>query len=136
LASITAFGGAVGVGFQVEQLGLQQNRFLELVEIRALCGRHIDGKRFAAQLFDLDLVLEQLGLHARRVGVAFVDLVDRDNDRNMRRLGVRDGFDRLRHDSVVGCDHQDDEIGDLRAAAAHRGERRMAWRVEEGDLLP
>ena len=42
-------------------------------------------------------------------------------------------FDRLRHDAVVGGDHQHDDVGELGAAGAHRGERRVARRVEEGD---
>ena len=91
--------------------------------------------RLAAQIFDLDLVLQQFGLHPHRIGVALVDLVDRDDDRHARRLGVGDGFDRLRHDAVVGGDHQHDEVGDLGAARAHRGEGGVARRVEEGDLL-
>ena len=45
-----------------------------------------------------------------------------------------DGFDRLRHDAVVGGDHQHDDVGDLGAARAHRGEGGVAGRVEEGDL--
>ena len=51
------------------------------------------------------------------------------------RLGVIDGFHGLRHDAVVGSDHQHDDVGDLGAARAHRGERGVAGRVDEGDLL-
>ena len=130
-----AFGGAVGIGFEVEQFGLQQDGFFELVEIGALGGGDFDGERLAAHVFDLDFVLQQFGLHARRIGVALVDLVDGHDHRHARRLGVRDGFDRLRHDAVIGGDHQDDQIGDLGAARAHRGEGGVAGRVEEGDLL-
>ena len=36
------------------------------------------------------------------------------------RLRMLDGFDGLRHDAVVGADDQDHDIGDLRAARAHR----------------
>ena len=91
--------------------------------------------RLAAQIFDLDFVLQQFGLHPHRIGVALVDLVDRDDDRHVRRLGMGDGFHGLRHDAVIGGDHQNDEIGHLGAARAHRGEGGMARRVEEGDLL-
>ncbi len=41
---------------------------------------------------------------------------------------------RLRHDAVVGGDDEDGDVGHLRAAGAHRGERLVARRVEEGDL--
>ena len=44
-----------------------------------------------------------------------------------------DRFHRLRHDAVIGGDHQNDDIGDLGAAGAHRGERGVAGRVDEGD---
>ena len=49
------------------------------------------------------------------------------------RLGVVDRLDRLRHDAVVGRDHEHHDVGDLGAAGAHRGEGRVARRVEEGD---
>ena len=44
-----------------------------------------------------------------------------------------DRFDRLRHDAVIGRDHQHDDVGDLGAAGAHRGERGVAGRIDEGD---
>ena len=44
-----------------------------------------------------------------------------------------DRLDRLRHDAVVGRDHQHDDVRDLRAARAHRRERRVARRIEERD---
>ena len=65
---------------------------------------------------------------------AFVDFVDRDDDGHAGRFGVIDGFERLRHDAVVGRDHQHHDVGDLRAAGAHARERFMAGRVDEHDL--
>ena len=61
----------------------------------------------------------QLLLDALGVGVRLVDLVDRHEDRHAGRLGVVDGFTRLRHDAVVGRDDQDDDVGDAGAAGAH-----------------
>ena len=90
----------------------------------------------AAERFDLDFVLQQFGAHALRLGVGLVDLVDGDDDRHLRRLGVVDRFDRLRHHAVIGGDHQHDDVGDLGAARAHRGEGRVARRIDEGDLVP
>src|SRR3546814_18294234 len=42
-------------------------------------------------------------------------------------------FARRRHHGVIGRNDDDDDIGDLRATRTHARERRMAWRVEEGD---
>ena len=46
-----------------------------------------------------------------------------------------DRLDRLRHDAVIGRDHQHHDVGDLGAARPHRGERGVAGGVDEGDLL-
>jgi hypothetical protein len=48
---------------------------------------------------------------------------------------VVDGFLGLRHHAVVGRDDQHDDVGQLRAAGAHRGERGVAGRVEDDDRL-
>ena len=77
--------------------------------------------------------LGQLGLDAVGVGVGLVDLVERDDDRHLRRAGVVDRLERLGHDAVVGRDHDDRDVGDLGAAGAHRGERLVARGVEEDD---
>ena len=42
-----------------------------------------------------------------------------------------DRLARLRHDAVVGRDHQHDDVGDPRAARAHHRERLVTGRVEE-----
>ena len=130
-----AFRGAVGIGLEVEHLGLQDDRLEELVEVQALQRRNLDLERVAAHRFHHDAVLEEVGAHARRIGVRLVDLVDRHDDRHLGGARVVDGFDRLRHHPVIGCDHQHGDIGRLRAAGAHGRERLVAGRVDEGDLL-
>ena len=65
---------------------------------------------------------------------ALVDFVDRDDDRNLRRFGVVDGFEGLRHHAVVGRHHQHHDVGDLGSAGSHAGERFMAGRVDEDDF--
>ena len=75
----------------------------------------------------------QLLLDALGIRLGLVDLVDRDDDRHLAGLGVRDRFLRLRHHAVVGGDDQNHDVGDLGAARAHRRERLVARRVEERD---
>ena len=127
--------GRVGVGLEVEHFGLQRHHFQQLVEIGLVLGGDLDVDHVAAHRFDLHFVLQQFGAHALRLGVGLVDLVDGDDHRNLRRLGVIDRLDGLRHHAVIGRDHQDDDVGHLGAARAHRGERGVAGRVDEGDLL-
>ena len=80
-------------------------------------------------------MLQQLLLDASRIRLRQVDLVDRNDERNRRVPRVRDRLDGLRHDAVIGGDDEDDDVGDLRAARTHRGERLVARRVEEADLF-
>ena len=127
--------GRDDVGLEVEQFGLQRDHFQELVEIGLVLGGDLDVDDVAAQRFDLHFVLQQFGAHALRLGVGLVDLVDGDDHRNLRRLGVIDRLDGLRHHAVIGRDHQDHDVGHLGAARAHRGERGVARGVDEGDLL-
>ena len=47
--------------------------------------------------------------------------------------GMINGFDSLRHDAVIRCNHQHDNIGCLGATGAHGGEGRVARRIQEGD---
>ena len=89
--------------------------------------------RVAAPLFGLEALLDELALHALGLGARLVDLVDRDDDRDLGRLRVSDGFLGLGHDAVVGGDDEDDDVRRARAARAHRGERLVARRVEEHD---
>ena len=54
----------------------------------------------------------------------------------MRRgLGVINRFDRLRHNAVVGGNDQHNDVGDIRAARAHRGERGVAWSIDKRNLV-
>ena len=114
-----AFGGAVGIGLQLEDFGLQLDRLEKLVEVGLLGRGDFDVLDLAAHVLDDDLVLQQLLADLLRLGIGLIDLVDRDDHRDAGRLGVVDRLDRLRLEAVVGRDHQDDDVGDVRAAGAH-----------------
>ena len=124
----------LGVRAQVQRgVGGQQDRREQLVE--ALAGRRgdVDEHRVAAVLLGHQPVLGELLTDLGGVGPLLVDLVDRDHDRHVGGLGVVERLDRLRHDAVVGRDHQHDDVGDLRATGTHRGERLVTRGVDEGD---
>ncbi len=71
--------------------------------------------------------------HAIRIGTGQIDLVQRHDDRHSGGLGVADRFLGLRHDAVVGGDDQHGDIGHVRTAGTHFGERFVAGRIDEGD---
>ena len=79
-------------------------------------------------------MLQQLLADFLRLGFGLIDLVDRDDHRHARRLGVVDSLDRLRAEAVVRRDDENDDVGDVGAASAHFRESFVARGVEEGDL--
>ena len=127
-------GGAVGIGLQLEDLGLQRRHLEELRDAIAPLrrGGHEDG--LSAPVLRHQPQIRQLALHAIGLRSRLVDLVHGHQDGHIGGLGVIHRFDRLGHDSVVGRDHEDDDVGCLSPTRAHGGERLVARRVEEGDL--
>ena len=130
-----ADGATGGTRRELGDLGDEQDLLEQFVDAGALERRDLDDDRVAAPLLGHQPVLTDLLEHAVGIGVGLVHLVDRDDERHVGRLGVIDRFDGLGHDAVVGRDHQDDDVGDLGAARAHRGEGFVTGRVDEGDRL-
>ena len=64
-----AFGRTVRVGLEIENFRLQADRLQQPVEVELLGRRHLDVEHVAAERFDLDFVLQQLGAHPFRLGV-------------------------------------------------------------------
>jgi hypothetical protein len=85
------------------------------------------------EVFEHDLMLQEVLLDLLDVRRRQIDLVDGDDDGHTRTLGVRDGFNGLRHDLVVGRDHDDDDVRDLRTTCTHGREGLVTRRIEEGD---
>ena len=124
----------VGVRAQVETgVGGEQHRVEQVLDADVLARRHVDEHDIAAVLLGHETELGELLAHLRGVGVGLVDLVHRDHDRHVGRLGVVQRLDRLRHDAVVGRDHEDRDVGHLRTTGTHGGERLVARGVDEGD---
>ena len=115
--------------------GDQEDLLEEFVDAGALERRDLDDDGVAAPLLRDETVLADLLEDAVGIRVGLVHLVDRHDERHVGRLGVVDRFDGLGHDAVVGGDDQDDDVRDLGAAGAHRGEGLVARRVDEGDRL-
>ena len=78
-------------------------------------------------------MLQKVSAHAVGLGVGFVDLVDGDDDRHLRRLGVVDRLYCLRHHAVVGGDNQHDNIGDFGTTGTHGCERGVARCIDKGN---
>ena len=124
-------GRAFGVGAQLLDLRHDHQLLQQVVDAKVLLGRHLDHDRVAAPLLRDQPQLGELLHDALGVRVGAVDLVDSHDDRYICRLGVVQRLDRLGHDPVVSGHHEHDDVCDLGASGAHRGERLVAWRVDE-----
>ena len=111
----------------------EQDAFEQPIDVDPALRGDVDEHGVAAVLLGDQSVLGELLAHLGRVGVLLVDLVDRDHDRHLGRLGVVQRLDRLRHDAVVGRDHQDDDVGGLGTTGTHGGERLVTRGVDERD---
>ena len=112
----------------VRSSGVEQSR-----RSPAGLGRDVDEHRVAAVLLGHQAVLGELAAHLDGIGALLVDLVDRDHDRHVGRLGVVERLDGLRLHAVVGRHHEDRDVGDLCATGTHGGERLVTRGVDEGD---
>ena len=124
----------IGGRLQFLQVGDEADHFHQQIEVGLLLGGNIDENRLAAPLFRHQAAIGELLLHAIGDGVGLVDLVDCDDDRNFRRVGMIDGFEGLRHHAIIGSDHQHDDVGGLCAASTHAGKGFVTRRIEEHDL--
>jgi hypothetical protein len=129
------FGGAVGVGFELEHIGLQDEHFEELVHALTGAGGAIDEDGVTAPFFGGEPFILELLPCPHGVGGGVVAFVDGDHNRDLGGQGVAEGLEGLGHHAVVGGDHQHHDIRHVGAAGAHGGEGGVARRVEEGDLL-
>ena len=129
--------GRLGVGVRLELLeldvGHEEHLLEQLVEALARLRRDLRDLRRATPLLRLQTFVRKIAAHLVGVRVGKVDLVDRDDDRHVGRTRVRNRFLRLRHDAVVRSDDEDRDVGDLRAACTHGGERLVTRGVDERD---
>ncbi len=128
-----AFGRRILRRLELEHFGLQQNRVEQIVDAGAGLRRDLDELRVAAVFLGQHAFGDELLLDPIRIGFGLVDLVDRDDDRHIAGLRMRDRLLGLRHHAVVRRDDQDHDVGHFGAAGAHCGERLVARRIEESD---
>ena len=114
-----AFGKAVGVGFELQDLGLEHDHFEQLVDALLRERRNVHKNCAAAPLLTNQSFVLQLLADSHRVGVWMVGFVDRDDGWHIGRLGMAQGFERLRHDAVIGRNDQHYDVRHVGAAGAH-----------------
>ncbi len=130
-----AHGRPVRIRLQFPQLGTEEDRLQQLINASACDPRGSYDFGVATPLDRHHVVGSQILQHALLIAAGKIKLVHGDDDRHFGRPRVADGFDRLRHDAVVGRHDQNHEIGQDRPAGPHLGEGRVTRRIDERDLL-
>ena len=129
-----AAGGACGHGFHFLQVRGQADHFHQQIQIRFLLGRNIHEYGFTAPFFGQQAAIAELFLDPVGQGLGLINLVDRHDDRHFGGMGVVDGFERLRHHTVIRRDNEHHNIRGFRSAGAHASERFVARGIEEHNL--
>ena len=127
-------GLAVGVGLQVEHVGLKQHFLHEVVHANALLGADLLALVLTAPLLHEEVHVGKVLTYPVGIGSRLVYLVDGEHHWHACRLTVGDGLLGGRHHGVVGGDDDDGDIGDLCATGTHGGESLVSRGVEERHL--
>ena len=125
---------SVRVSLELEDVCSQANHLEQRVDILTGLSGNGHADNVAAPLLANKVVLGELFLDLIGICAFLIHLVDGNNDGNAGCLCVVDGFNGLRHDTVVRCHYQDSDIGDARAARSHRSERFVSRRIQECDV--
>src|SRR5712692_8544731 len=125
----------LGIGFQLAQIGDEQDHFQELIQIFLLLRGDFDHHRISAPLFRRQTSIGKLALDTLRLRFRLVNFIDGHDDGDAGGFGVVNGLLRLRHHAVVGRNHKNDNVGDLCAARAHPRESLVARRIHEHNAL-
>ena len=126
-------GLAVGVGFQVEHLGFQQNLLQKVVYADTFLGADLLTLVLTAPVFYQQVHVGQVLAYLVGVGTRLINLVDGKHHRYVGSLGMCDGLLGGWHHAVVGSNDDDGNIGHLGTTGTHGGEGLVTRRVEEGD---
>ena len=110
---------SVGVGFKLCDLCYQQNVFKQLVDsLTCLCGNG-NADNIAAPFLGNKAVFCQLLLYVIGVCAGLIHLVDSNDNRHVRCLGMVDSLDSLGHDAVVRSNNKDSDISDRSTSCTH-----------------
>ncbi len=124
---------ALRVRLQFEQLALELDGLEKLRYALASHCAHVHELSVTAPVLGYEALVDELALDAFGIGPGLVDFVDRHDERDLRRLRVRNGLLRLRHDAVISGHDEDHDVGHAGPASAHLGERFVSRSVEKHD---
>ena len=126
-------GRTLRIGFVVVHFRNRQNRLKQFVHAFASDGARRHHFDVATPSTRSQSKLGHLGHDPIDVRTRQIALVGSHNDRHSCGFRMRNRFFGLRHDTVVGCNNEDSNVGNISSAGSHFRERLVAWRIDKGD---
>ncbi len=130
-----SYSRPIGICFELRQLCDKQDHFKQLFDAGLLKSRYLNGYRVASPILGQQSVIGKLLFDPIGIGSWTVGFVDGYDNRHISCLGMVNGFQGLRHDTIVRSDDQDGQVGDLSSAGPHGGKRLVSGCVQERDKL-
>ena len=127
-------GQFVGIGFEFQYFGLKRYHFHQFVNPLGLFGRDVHINGITSPIFRCKADFGKLPLNFFGFCILFVDFVYGDDNGDSGRSGVINGLCCLGHNPVIGCNHQNHDIGNLGASSSHCRKGFVAGGVYKGDL--
>ena len=124
-----SFCTPVRIGFELEEIGLEQDHFYQFIDTALGQRRNIHVDRITTPIVRHQSLILKLLPHLHRIGVGMINLIHRYQNGDLRGTSMVKRFDRLWHDAVVCSDHQHDQIRHVGAARTHGTKGRVARRV-------
>ena len=126
-----SYGTSVPIGLQFQDLRLEIQALQQLIQPLTRMRGDTNNQRLSAPLFRRQPVFRKLTQHAVRIAVLLVYLVYGHDNRHIRRFGVVDRFNSLRHNTVIRRNHKHDDIRNLGASSTHGGKSLVAGGIEK-----
>ena len=127
-------GQFVRVGFELQDFSLKRNHFKQVVNSLRLSGGYFDINRISSPRFRGQSNFSQFPLHFIGFGILFVDFIDGHDDGHLSCSGMIDRLGGLGHDTIIGSNDQNHNVGHLGPSCSHCRESFVAGRIQEGDL--
>ena len=98
-----------------------------------MLGINIDKHCVATVFLRHQTIFGHLATYAIRIGGFLIDLRNSNDNRNIRSLRVVNSFHRLRHNTVIGSDHNNSQVCRFSTTCTHSGKCFVTWGINKSD---
>ena len=123
----------VPCGTELQNFSLQEDGIQQVLQAFLFQGTNVNKLSVSTPIFWNQSQVGKLGLYTVGICLGLVHLVYCNNDGNLGILGVIDSFDSLGHNTVIGGNHQNNNISNLGTTGTHHGKCFVTRCIQEGN---